>query len=312
MWDLESEGGGSFTETWWGASILPYAAGSTYELRDDETGDVATVPMHTLRYDANELLGYPEATESDVVFLSEHLIFDVGLQMTSVFKKEGSAWLPSDVDLTEAQGAEEKQGKEEKKEEAVVIGSTRAGEGKRRGGARAKRGGRERSERASEKNGARLRREGARASEKNGALLRRERASDGAVGGRPPEPPPRPARSHMRSAARALGRSAAHALGHMRPLTPPSNSPPSRALPAEYEDFFDAMFASSFASVQSMYSGVSGSSKVRCREGGGGKRRALMMTYKTHVPMTIMRVAGSATSAMRKPQRSKRMRNDEA
>ncbi|GMI40098.1 hypothetical protein TeGR_g2224 [Tetraparma gracilis] len=160
MWDLESEGGGSFTETWWGASILPYAAGSTYELRDDETGDVATVPMHTLRYDANELLGYPEATESDVVFLSEHLIFDVGLQMTSVFKKEGSAWLPSDVDLTEAQGAEEKQGKEEKKEEAVVIGSTRA----------------------------------------------------------------------------------------------------------EYEDFFDAMFASSFASVQSMYSGVSGSSKMAVAE----------------------------------------------
>jgi hypothetical protein len=34
-----------------------------------------------------------------------------------------------------------------------------------------------------------------------------------------------------------------------------------------------------------------------------------MMTYKTPWPYTIMRVAGSATSAMRKPQREKRVRN---
>jgi hypothetical protein len=41
---------------------------------------------------------------------------------------------------------------------------------------------------------------------------------------------------------------------------------------------------------------------------GGGS----MMTYKTTVCSTIMRVAGSATSAMRKPQTEKRVRNDEA
>jgi ATP-dependent DNA helicase HFM1/MER3 len=37
-----------------------------------------------------------------------------------------------------------------------------------------------------------------------------------------------------------------------------------------------------------------------------------MMTYKTTSACTIMRVAGSATSAMRKPQILKRVRNDEA
>jgi hypothetical protein len=37
-----------------------------------------------------------------------------------------------------------------------------------------------------------------------------------------------------------------------------------------------------------------------------------MMTYKTPCRVTIMRVAGSATSAMRKPQIAKRVRNDEA
>jgi hypothetical protein len=41
---------------------------------------------------------------------------------------------------------------------------------------------------------------------------------------------------------------------------------------------------------------------------GGGS----MMTYKKVMVVTIMRVAGSATSAMRKPQIRKRVRNDEA
>jgi hypothetical protein len=54
--------------------------------------------------------------------------------------------------------------------------------------------------------------------------------------------------------------------------------------------------------------------KVRAVARGGGKRRreGSMMTYKTVMCLTIMRVAGSATSAMRKPQTSKRVRNDEA
>jgi cation transport ATPase len=42
------------------------------------------------------------------------------------------------------------------------------------------------------------------------------------------------------------------------------------------------------------------------------QRRGSMMTYKTRLAYTIMRVAGSATSAMRKPQNEKRVRNDEA
>jgi transcription-repair coupling factor (superfamily II helicase) len=42
---------------------------------------------------------------------------------------------------------------------------------------------------------------------------------------------------------------------------------------------------------------------------GARSRRGSMMTYKTAVHVTIMRVAGSATSAMRKPQMTKRVRN---
>jgi hypothetical protein len=44
----------------------------------------------------------------------------------------------------------------------------------------------------------------------------------------------------------------------------------------------------------------------------GQMRGGSMMTYKTCCAYTIMRVAGSATSAMRKPQIRKRVRNDEA
>jgi hypothetical protein len=51
------------------------------------------------------------------------------------------------------------------------------------------------------------------------------------------------------------------------------------------------------------------------QRGAGGermRRRGSMMTYITSRLSTIMRVAGSATSAMRKPQSTKRVRNDEA
>jgi Fanconi anemia group D2 protein len=50
-----------------------------------------------------------------------------------------------------------------------------------------------------------------------------------------------------------------------------------------------------------------GASEASAKEEWGS-----MMTYKTDSLDTIMRVAGSATSAMRKPQRTKRVRNDEA
>jgi fructose-bisphosphate aldolase class II len=63
-----------------------------------------------------------------------------------------------------------------------------------------------------------------------------------------------------------------------------------------------------------VFHGGSGSS-VTVRRGASGaayQGGGSMMTYKTNTETTIMRVAGSATSAMRKPQRSKRVRNDEA
>jgi hypothetical protein len=57
----------------------------------------------------------------------------------------------------------------------------------------------------------------------------------------------------------------------------------------------------------------SGEIFVRGWRGGAGRGgRGSMMTYKTVGTHTIMRVAGSATSAMRKPQIVKRVRNDEA
>jgi hypothetical protein len=52
--------------------------------------------------------------------------------------------------------------------------------------------------------------------------------------------------------------------------------------------------------------------KVRLSEGERGEEWGSMMTYKTCRRYTMMRVAGSATSAMRKPQKLKRVRNDEA
>jgi tRNA uridine 5-carboxymethylaminomethyl modification enzyme len=53
---------------------------------------------------------------------------------------------------------------------------------------------------------------------------------------------------------------------------------------------------------------------VSSSEGGGGaaNQEGSMMTFKTPSPFTIMRVAGSATSAMLKPQKRKWVRNDDA
>jgi hypothetical protein len=51
---------------------------------------------------------------------------------------------------------------------------------------------------------------------------------------------------------------------------------------------------------------VRGEASEAAYQGGGS-----MMTYKTYRNSTIMRVAGSATSAMRKPQNDKRVRNDD-
>jgi hypothetical protein len=86
--------------------------------------------------------------------------------------------------------------------------------------------------------------------------------------------------------------------------------------------FFDASIiqikrADSNLSTYGPVSGVevpSNFSDVTVRLGGEGgcKARGSMMTYKTRGRSTIMRVAGSATSAMRKPQTVKRVRNDEA
>jgi hypothetical protein len=59
--------------------------------------------------------------------------------------------------------------------------------------------------------------------------------------------------------------------------------------------------------VQGVGQVVSGRASGAAYQGGGS-----MMTYKTPGLVTIMRVAGSATSAMRKPQIGKRVRNDEA
>jgi hypothetical protein len=126
------------TETWWGASLAEWD-NRYYDLRDDETNEVMSVPLHVLSYDANPAMGYPDVTASEVVFVGEHLIFDVALQMTSVFKREGDSWLPSDVDLTEdggGGGEQEERGSDEQvrahdgdssKEtlEEVVIGTTR-------------------------------------------------------------------------------------------------------------------------------------------------------------------------------------------
>jgi hypothetical protein len=65
-------------------------------------------------------------------------------------------------------------------------------------------------------------------------------------------------------------------------------------------------------SAETVALGIMNETGAWCARRRRAAAQVRMMTYKTPLSRTIMRVAGSATSAMRKPQNVKRVRNDEA
>ena len=94
---------------WWGAILLPHD-GRVTTLNDEEkeegSTDSVSVPLRELLYDSYEEGGYPEKSKADVAFLSDHLVFDLGMQSTCCWRKIGSTWEPSAEDLTEATAEE--------------------------------------------------------------------------------------------------------------------------------------------------------------------------------------------------------------
>jgi hypothetical protein len=81
-----------------------------------------------------------------------------------------------------------------------------------------------------------------------------------------------------------------------------SSNPFKSEVTPSSEDFFPTVAVKALMKILKVRLGAS----EAAYQGGGS-----MMTYKTSTITTIMRVAGSATSAMRKPQSLKRVRNDE-
>ena len=60
------------------------------------------MPLRVLTYDSFPEGGYPDASKADVTFVSDHLVFDLGMQSTCCWRKVGSSWEPSEANLTEA------------------------------------------------------------------------------------------------------------------------------------------------------------------------------------------------------------------
>lgn len=89
--------------------LLPHD-GRVTTLKDDEkedgSHDSVSVPLRELLYDSYEEGGYPEKSKVDVAFLSDHLVFDLGMQSTCCWRKIGSTWEPSAADLNEATAEE--------------------------------------------------------------------------------------------------------------------------------------------------------------------------------------------------------------
>ncbi|GMH75700.1 hypothetical protein TL16_g06848 [Triparma laevis f. inornata] len=101
MWELEQGPGLPLKRHWWPATLLPWDE-RVYLMEDEETGDSQSVPLRLINYEPSEELGYPEETLSECAFLGDHLVFDLGENNTTMFKREGEFWEPSDVDLEEA------------------------------------------------------------------------------------------------------------------------------------------------------------------------------------------------------------------
>mmetsp|Transcript_45651 Transcript_45651/g.67352 ORF Transcript_45651/g.67352 Transcript_45651/m.67352 type:complete len:347 (-) Transcript_45651:457-1497(-) len=130
LWDLNPEGTTASEEKketrWWGATLLPIDEPVRYYMFDEEDeqnteekssgagisgsarspvrggGAGERVPIRVLDYDPHVEGGYPERSLSQVAFLSDKLVYDIGVKATLVFRREGSTWEPNEEDMTEA------------------------------------------------------------------------------------------------------------------------------------------------------------------------------------------------------------------
>lgn len=66
-----------------------------------------TVPLRVLLYDSYPEGGYPDKSTAEVAFVSDHLVFDLGIGATCCWRKHGDAWEPTQTDLTEATASAE-------------------------------------------------------------------------------------------------------------------------------------------------------------------------------------------------------------
>lgn len=103
-WDVQDDGSKTMTR-WWGAKLLPHD-GRVHVLEDEDSltnvKESVTVPLRVLLYDSYKEGGYPEKTKVDVAFVSDRLVFDLSMQCTCCWRKQGSDWEPNSADLVEA------------------------------------------------------------------------------------------------------------------------------------------------------------------------------------------------------------------
>jgi len=106
LWDITPDDDDAPKETrWWGATLLPPDQPlryHTFDLDEDSTSDRERVPLRVLDYDPYEEGGFPENSLNDTAFLSDKLLYDMGIRGTLIYRRAGSTWTPSDEDLTEA------------------------------------------------------------------------------------------------------------------------------------------------------------------------------------------------------------------
>jgi len=93
---------------WWGATLLPLDGDKTnarthlLEDSNDPGADSCLMVVRELLYDPYPAGGYPNPSVSNVVFVSDHLVYDLDVENTCVFRVEGNNWEPTELDLTEA------------------------------------------------------------------------------------------------------------------------------------------------------------------------------------------------------------------
>eukprot|EP00586_Coscinodiscus_wailesii_P002365 CAMPEP_0172479224 /NCGR_PEP_ID=MMETSP1066-20121228/3683_1 /TAXON_ID=671091 /ORGANISM="Coscinodiscus wailesii, Strain CCMP2513" /LENGTH=300 /DNA_ID=CAMNT_0013239501 /DNA_START=272 /DNA_END=1174 /DNA_ORIENTATION=+ len=86
---------------WWGAKLLPHDGRMRTLFEVDGLGDdPVTVPIRVLDYDPYVSGGFHERSTAEVVFLNDHLLYEMATDTYLSFRTEGSAWEDEDLDAT--------------------------------------------------------------------------------------------------------------------------------------------------------------------------------------------------------------------